>query len=114
MTQINGVIIHMHNCEMVLNKLASLNDVLENVIVNSKLNEVSRIVHKYQPHGLTIVSILEESHILISTWPEFNYAFVEILLCSDENSIEDIANFIIDAFKPSRYDSQQINHKLNI
>jgi S-adenosylmethionine decarboxylase len=36
---------------------------------------------QYVPHGVTAVVFLAESHVLVSTWPEFDFAHVEIALC---------------------------------
>ena len=36
----------------------------------------------YQPHGITAVAFLLESHVMITTWPEHDYAVVEAFLCN--------------------------------
>jgi S-adenosylmethionine decarboxylase len=36
---------------------------------------------QYVPHGVTAVVFLAESHVLVSTWPESAFAYVEIALC---------------------------------
>jgi S-adenosylmethionine decarboxylase len=44
----------------------------------------------YVPHGVTTVLFLAESHILVSTWPEFGTALVDILICDPEMSPMDV------------------------
>lgn len=39
-------------------------------------------VVRFVPHGVTAVLVLAESHVLVSTWPEYGLALVDILLCS--------------------------------
>ena len=39
---------------------------------------------RYVPHGLTIAIFLGESHIVLTTWPEFRLLLVDILLCNPE------------------------------
>jgi S-adenosylmethionine decarboxylase len=39
---------------------------------------------RYVPHGLTIAVFLAESHIVLTTWPEFRLTLVDILLCNPE------------------------------
>ena len=39
---------------------------------------------RYVPHGLTIAVFLGESHIVLTTWPEFRLLLVDILLCNPE------------------------------
>ena len=42
---------------------------------------VADATHAYHGGGLTIVVLCAESHLLISTWPEADYALVEVFLC---------------------------------
>ncbi|MBM4365910.1 MAG: adenosylmethionine decarboxylase [Deltaproteobacteria bacterium] len=44
---------------------------------------VERARARYVPHGVTVVAILAESHVVLSTWPEHRLALVDILLCND-------------------------------
>lgn len=37
--------------------------------------------HKFQPLGVTGVVAIAESHVAIHTWPEFEYAAVDIFTC---------------------------------
>jgi S-adenosylmethionine decarboxylase len=38
-------------------------------------------LHHFQPNGVSGVAVLAESHISIHTWPEANYAAVDIFMC---------------------------------
>ena len=38
-------------------------------------------VHKFSPNGVTGTATLSESHICIHTWPENNYAAIDIFMC---------------------------------
>lgn len=50
--------------------------------------------HKFAPQGVSGVVVISESHFSIHTWPEFNYAAVDIFTCG--NSINmDMARDII-------------------
>jgi S-adenosylmethionine decarboxylase len=47
---------------------------------------------RYVPHGLTLVVFLAESHIMLTTWPEFKMVLVDVLLCNpemDEDAVVD-------------------------
>jgi S-adenosylmethionine decarboxylase len=39
--------------------------------------------HVFEPQGLTTVLILSESHVSLHTWPEHEYAAVDIFCCGD-------------------------------
>ena len=39
--------------------------------------------HQFNPHGVSGVVIIAESHLCIHTWPEYGYAAVDIFTCGD-------------------------------
>ena len=43
-------------------------------------------LHAFSPNGgITGVAILKESHISIHTWPEYEYAAIDIFVCGTNN-----------------------------
>lgn len=43
---------------------------------------VGEISVRYVPHGLTVAVFLAESHLVLTTWPEFRLLMVDVLLCN--------------------------------
>ncbi|MGH7708211.1 MAG: adenosylmethionine decarboxylase [Vulcanimicrobiaceae bacterium] len=39
--------------------------------------------HRFQPHGVSGVVVIQESHMSIHTWPESGYAAVDFYTCGD-------------------------------
>ena len=54
----------------------------------SVLNLISK---KFEPQGVTAIALLAESHMSIHTWPESNYAAVDIFTCG-QNMIPELAS----------------------
>jgi S-adenosylmethionine decarboxylase proenzyme len=44
---------------------------------------VQTVFHRYNPHGVSGVIVIAESHISIHTWPEYGYAAVDFFTCGD-------------------------------
>jgi len=42
---------------------------------------VDSIFHTFNPHGVSGVVVIAESHLTIHTWPEFHFASVDIYTC---------------------------------
>ena len=38
-------------------------------------------VHKFEPQGVTGIAMLAESHLSIHTWPERDYAALDVFMC---------------------------------
>lgn len=42
---------------------------------------VNQTFHTFSPHGVSGVVVIAESHVTIHTWPEYNYAAVDVFSC---------------------------------
>jgi S-adenosylmethionine decarboxylase proenzyme len=49
------------------------------------MHQVSLLSHKFDPIGVTVISIINESHIAIHTYPEAHHASIDIFHCSSES-----------------------------
>ena len=45
---------------------------------------VEEVFHLFNPHGISGVVVIAESHFSIHTWPEYGYAAVDFFTCGDE------------------------------
>lgn len=52
----------------------------------SRATVIEPFFHKFSPYGISGVVVIAESHITIHTWPENNYAAVDIFTCGDLDS----------------------------
>ena len=60
-------------------------ELLENAAAASGATVCETIYKKFEPQGVTVLSLLSESHISIHTWPEKGEAAVDIFTCGDCN-----------------------------
>lgn len=56
-------------------------------------------MHPFEPHGVSGVVVLAESHISIHTWPERNYAALDVFMCGEADPYQTIS-FLKSYFKP--------------
>lgn len=49
---------------------------------------IGNTLQKYPEYGITAVVFLAESHVVISTYPEMQFAVVEIFLCNDKLDVD--------------------------
>lgn len=45
---------------------------------------VEEVFHLFNPHGISGVVVIAESHLSIHTWPEYGYAAVDLFTCGNE------------------------------
>ena len=65
-------------------------------------------LHRFEPNeGISGVVVLAESHISIHTWPETEYAALDIFMCGQARP-ERCIEILFEAFKPQRAVMEQI------
>jgi len=65
---------------------------------------------EYTIHGFTTVALLAESHIILTAWPELNYASINIYLCNPDMNHNSALECIIDYLQPTSYRSSWFRH----
>jgi S-adenosylmethionine decarboxylase len=58
--------------------------------------------HKFNPHGLTGVLLLAESHIAFHSWPEFGYLAIDIFSCGKNAKPEEALRYLKKILKPKK------------
>ena len=56
---------------------------LQRAAIASNATIVSVVFHQFNPHGVSGVVVVEESHLSIHTWPEQGYAAVDFYTCGE-------------------------------
>jgi S-adenosylmethionine decarboxylase len=66
-----------------LNDLKRVEEILISAAKEAKATIVETFFHKFSPFGISGVVVIAESHLSIHTWPEYNYAAVDIFTCGE-------------------------------
>lgn len=81
-----------------LNDAKRLAQILEDSARAAALTVLETRMKQFQPHGVTGVTILSQSHIAIHTWPELGMLFIDIASCSTAESAKVALNTFTSAF----------------
>lgn len=81
-----------------LNDLTSIESILTEAARQARATIVDKVFHKYNPHGLSGVVVIAESHISIHTWPEYGYAAADVFTCGDQ----------VDPWKACKYMQEKL------
>lgn len=84
-----------------LNNIDLLKCFLDELCEKNNFTILNKSEHKFSPQGITILYMLSESHISIHTFPENNYAAIDIYTCRhyENNDVYNaIYSEIINAF----------------
>jgi len=61
---------------------------------------------KFQPHGLTVVLILAESHFVVSTWPEHTSCTVDVSVCAADIDLQVLLGPLVELLAPDHAQGQ--------
>ncbi len=64
----------------------------------------------YTIHGFTTVALLAESRIILTTWPELDYASINIYLCNPEMDHTIVLDNIFNYLQPTNWRSSWFRH----
>jgi S-adenosylmethionine decarboxylase len=64
-------------------------------------------LHPFQPTGVSGVAVLAESHISIHTWPERDYAALDVFMCGDADPFAGV-EVLREGFAPRQVDVETL------
>ena len=68
---------------------------------------VEQVFHHFSPHGVSGVVVIAESHLAIHTWPEYNYAAVDLFTCGSEVDPEVGFHALKESLGSLRFDTER-------
>jgi len=74
----------------------------------SRATIISHNFHKFSPHGVSGVVVIAESHVSIHSWPEYDYAAVDIFTCGDTIDPWVIQEHLKEAFQSKNTSSMEM------
>lgn len=67
----------------ILNDLHKIEMYMKRAAIECGATIVNATFHQFNPHGVSGVVVIAESHLAIHTWPEYRYAAVDVFTCGD-------------------------------
>jgi S-adenosylmethionine decarboxylase len=94
------LLVELRDCNPeILKSLEKVRNVLVSAAKEAKATIVDISFHEFNPFGISGVVVIAESHLTIHTWPEYNYAAVDIFTCGEVIKPEVAASFLINQFE---------------
>ena len=98
-TQLN---IDCYGCTGNLNNKDEIIQIVERAAKQVGARVLGRGSVSYPTRGITVVIFLAESHILVSTYPEYRYAIVEIFMCNSQADPYECWACLYDYLQPAQ------------
>jgi S-adenosylmethionine decarboxylase len=93
-------LVELRECNtQILSDLKKVKDVLISAAKVAEATIVEVAFHEFSPFGISGMVIIVESHLSIHTWPEYNYAAVDIFTCGNILKPEKAVEYLIKKFQ---------------
>jgi len=77
--------------------------IVEEVVDKAGLTKVGSVYKQFNPHGVTGIVLIAESHISVHTWPEYKLVNLDIFTCGDKGKVEKAFKLFLEKFQPESY-----------
>ena len=110
--EISELVVDAYDCACDLGDVAMLEVAARRSVESVGATVVKVSYHAFQPHGLTLVLILQESHFILSTWPEHGMCIVNVFLCNTQMDAEHVWKEFSKALKPGEVETKKVVHRI--
>mgnify|MGYP001592053285 CR=1 FL=1 len=96
----NHILVELYDCDInIINDSSKVEEFLLESAKISGATIIKSIFHKFNPHGVSGVIVIAESHFSIHTWPEYGYCALDIFTCGDKIDSEKALNYLKQKLK---------------
>lgn len=107
------IIVEFYDCkESTINNVEYIEKSMTDATRASGATIISQNFHKFSPYGVSGVVVIAESHVAIHTWPEYNYAAVDIFTCGDTINPWTIQELLKEKFESKNVSSMEMKRGL--
>ncbi|MBW6515718.1 MAG: adenosylmethionine decarboxylase [Candidatus Cloacimonetes bacterium] len=97
------ILVEFYKCNAdILKDVKKIEAAMLTACTKAKATIVRHTFHEFSPFGVSGVVVIAESHVAIHTWPEYNYAAVDIFTCG-----ETIDPWVIYKYLEEQFESLQ-------
>lgn len=96
------LVVELWGCQDNLNDPEKIREGLREAVENARATLIDLQVHPFNPHGVSGVAMIAESHISVHTWPELGYVALDVFTCGSEVIPEAALEVFRRLFRPQR------------
>ena len=94
------LIVELYGCDTgLINDAVRVEHIITEAVNLSRATIVQPVFHQFNPHGVSGVIVIAESHFSIHTWPEYGYCALDIFTCGDQIQSDLSLGYMKEAFR---------------
>jgi len=95
------ILLEFHGCPT---EAITSSDKVEKIFLKaaeiSKAHLVKTVFHHFNPHGVSGVVVISESHFAVHTWPEHKFAAIDLFSCSKDLEMDKAIDYLKKQLSP--------------
>ncbi len=97
------ILLELEECSVdILDDLKAIELALLEAARRARATIIESRFHRFSPFGISGVVVIAESHLTIHTWPEYQYAAVDIFTCGTVLQPSVATDYLIETFGSKR------------
>jgi S-adenosylmethionine decarboxylase len=94
------LIVELYDCDRsLIDRVDQVEAILVEAVKVSKATIIKPVFHQFNPHGVSGVVVIAESHFSIHTWPEYGYCALDIFTCGEQIDSDLALQFLKKTFR---------------
>ncbi|MFZ5433494.1 MAG: adenosylmethionine decarboxylase [Calditrichota bacterium] len=103
------IVVEYYGCNPdILNDVAFIKRAMRDAALASGATIVQEAFHLFNPHGVSGVVVIAESHLTIHTWPEYGYAAVDLFTCGEDVSPDAAFNYLKEHLEAQSFSAMEM------
>ncbi len=103
------LLIEFYGCgHDILNDVGKIKNLMDEAAIVSGASIVESVFHRFNPHGVSGVVVIAESHLAIHSWPEYGYAAVDLFTCGEDVNPWKAYDFLKKGLEPQSTSTKEI------
>ena len=102
------ILAEFFNCDReILNDSGEIEILMKKAALACGATIVSSVFHTFNPHGVSGVVVIAESHLAIHTWPEYGYAAVDVFTCGNLVDLNTAIQSVQNSVRADKMESKE-------
>jgi len=107
------ILAEYYGCDTnILNNLKQLEQYMQEAVLRSGATIIDSTFHQFNPHGVSGVIVIAESHMAMHTWPEYGYAAVDFFTCGERVDPWKAFDYMNEKLKSVKHSTKELKRGL--
>lgn len=103
------ILVEFFGCSSeILNEVSTIETGMVDAAEKAGATVINSTFHHFSPYGVSGVVVIQESHLAIHTWPEYQYAAVDLFTCGDAVNPWVSFDYLKQVFKAQNYSALEM------